>query len=176
VLDVADRLAPKQLETVRSVLDEIGATTQPRILLLNKVDRYRTFERDQREACKSPEEWLRDEPDALFVSAKTGEGLEELERRALAHLLGEVRECEVSVPLNAGKVVDFIEKRLHVIERSYDVDRVTFKARLGRRQAEQLASAPGLLLDGMRAGEAIASLFAPPVVVAPRRIPPHERT
>ncbi|HWB20753.1 MAG TPA: GTPase HflX, partial [Phycisphaerales bacterium] len=39
VVDVSDANAEQQLQTVRNTLDEIGATKQPRILVLNKVDR-----------------------------------------------------------------------------------------------------------------------------------------
>ncbi|MFO0828544.1 MAG: GTPase HflX [Phycisphaerales bacterium] len=174
VVDVADRLAAQQLATVRSVLDEIGANEQPRILLLNKIDRWDALGRDERESRKTPEEWLRDEPDAICVSAVTGAGLDELERRVLAHLVGEVRECELSLPMSSGKAIDFVEKRLDVRGREYDGDRVNYRVRLGRRQAEQLAAAPGLLIDGARSSDAIARLFTAPRAPAARRVPPHE--
>ncbi len=175
VLDVADRSAPKQLAVVRQVLDEIGANSQPRLLLLNKIDRYRDLRQDEQRDRRTPEEWLADEKDAILLSAKTGEGFDELRARTLAIMQGEIRECEVSLPMGAGKAIDFVERRLEVLEREYDGDRIRLRVRLGRRQAEQLATAPGLQIDGASPGVAIERIFKPVVVAPPRRVPPHER-
>ncbi len=175
VVDVADRSAPKQLATVRKVLEEIVANDQPRIVLLNKIDRWREMTRDQHAERRTPEEWLREEPESIAVSALTGEGLEDLRRRVLGIMLGELKACEISLPLASGKAVDFVERRLAVGERTYEGDRVRFAVRLGRRQAEQLAGAPGLLIDGGPPGPAIQRLFPPLAAPTARRIPPHER-
>ncbi len=175
VLDVADPQAPKQLAVVRQVLDEIGATGQPRILLLNKADKLRALPHEDRESMRSIEEWLSLEEGAMVVSAATGEGLEDLRQRVLAIMLGELRVCEIRLPIGQGKAIDFIEKRLDVLERSYDEDTVVFRARLGRRQAEQIAAAPGLRIDGLLPNAAIRELFEPKAERPARRVPPHER-
>lgn len=175
VLDVADRRAPSQLAVVRTVLEEIGATDQPRILLLNKIDRFRALAPDEARERRLPEEWLAAEPDALLVSARTGEGLDELRRRALALMQGEVRSCELSLPFAESRAIDFIEKRLAVLERHYDADRVRYRVRIGRRHAEQLAAVGALRIDGEPAATAIPRLFSPPAATSARRVPPHER-
>ncbi|MBL9148770.1 MAG: GTPase HflX [Phycisphaerae bacterium] len=175
VLDVADRQAPQQLATVRTVLDEIGANTQPRILLLNKLDRFREMSRDEQEGRRSPEEWLRDEPDAIAVSALTGEGLDTLRQRVLGLMIGELRECTLSVPVAQGRAIDIIERKLVILDRGWDGDRATYRVRIGRRQAEALAGAPGLLIDGGNPGAAIAALFKVEASRPERRVPPHER-
>jgi GTP-binding protein HflX len=175
VLDVADKQGPKQLATVRSVLDEIGANTQPRILLLNKIDKARGLSREEARDRRSPEEWLREEPDALLVSAATGEGLDALRARVLGLMQGELRTCELRLPIASGRAIDFIERRLEILDRTYDGDEVVFTAKLGRRQADQLASAPGLRIDGRSPSAAIAALFDPKAEPTARRVPPHER-
>ena len=76
VLDASDRLAPAQLETVCGVLDEIGANTQPRILLLNKIDRIDALPADERASLRTVDEWREREPDALAISALDGAGFE----------------------------------------------------------------------------------------------------
>ena len=81
VLHVVDASVPDamdQVTAVRGVLSEIGARDHPELLVLNKVDaapegRLATL----RAAC----------PDAVPVSALTGEGIEEL-RQATAERLG----------------------------------------------------------------------------------------
>ncbi|MGY1820729.1 GTPase HflX [Geodermatophilus sp. SYSU D00079] len=81
VLHVVDASAPDamaQVTTVRGVLYEIGARDKPELLALNKVD-------------IAPPEWLAAlrtaYPEALPVSALTGEGTEDL-RRAVEERLG----------------------------------------------------------------------------------------
>jgi GTP-binding protein HflX len=70
VLDVDDHKASMQLETVHRTLDEIGAATQVRVLALNKID-----------CLAEPTEllvWLNRFPEAVPISAVTGEGLDAL--------------------------------------------------------------------------------------------------
>jgi GTP-binding protein HflX len=81
VLHVVDASAPDamaQVTTVRGVLYEIGARDHTELLALNKID-------------VAPPEWvaaLRNVyPEAVPVSALTGEGVEDL-RAAIAHTLG----------------------------------------------------------------------------------------
>ncbi|MGY1659751.1 GTPase HflX [Geodermatophilus sp. SYSU D00705] len=81
VLHVVDASAPDamaQVTTVRGVLYEIGARDKPELLALNKVD-------------VAPPEWVAAlqvaHPDAVPVSALTGEGTEDL-RRAVEERLG----------------------------------------------------------------------------------------
>jgi len=175
VLDVADRQAPRQLATVRQVLDDIGANTQPRLLLLNKVDHFHGLRQDEQRDRRGPDEWLAEEPDALLISAKTGEGLDELRQRVLGFMQGEIKECDLDLPIGSSKAIDFIERRLDVMERTYSGEQIRYRVKLGRRQAEQLAAAPGLRIDGLTPGAAIGQLFQPKEEVASRRVPPHER-
>ena len=83
VLHVVDASAPDamdQVTTVRGVLYEIGARDRPELLALNKVD-------------VAPPGWVAAlraaYPDAVPVSALTGEGVDEL-RHAIAQRLGQV--------------------------------------------------------------------------------------
>lgn len=69
VIDSLDRYYEKKLNIVERVLEEIDSTYQPRILVFNKV-----------EIC--PKDWLEiikiKYPDSVFVSAKTGYGIDNL--------------------------------------------------------------------------------------------------
>ena len=58
MLDVSDPNAARQFETVTEVLDDIGATTQPRLLVLNKVDRLRESVHEGRTPSGVLEAWL----------------------------------------------------------------------------------------------------------------------
>jgi len=168
VVDISDPEADRQLDTVRSVLDEIGATTQPRLLVLNKADRLEALERDssaatgtvgaarapdamgrpplrlaearaaQRRLAGQLEAWMEREPDAIRVSALTGHGLDLLTQRALEIMRGELAEHEIEIATNESRSIDFIERRTEVLERTYQDGVVTLRVKIGRRQLEQL--------------------------------------
>jgi GTP-binding protein HflX len=138
VLDASDREAPQQLETVREVLDEVGANTQPRILLLNKMDRIDTLPFDERQSLRTAEEWREREPDAIAISALTGDGFEALRTRILALVTGGVRRRCIRVPITSARLIDTIEKRCTVLERTYGDAEVELIAEMGDKQIEAL--------------------------------------
>ena len=175
VLDVSDPAAAFQFATVSKVLDEIGATGQPRLLVLNKVDRLRESVSEGRTPSGILEAWLESNPDAIVISAREGDGTPELAEAVLQHLRGEAREVVLAASLADARLVDVVEKRTEVLDRDYDTPgKVLIRTRIGRRQVEMLlAGGAEFLIDGLSAPEALRKLWpesSPPV---PPRIPPH---
>ncbi|MHC5023053.1 MAG: GTPase HflX [Planctomycetota bacterium] len=169
VLDVADREAPMQLETVERTLDEVGASGQPRLLVLNKVDRV-----------EDPDEllvWLNRRPEAMPISAASGQGLDELREVVLGHLIGPVRAVCITLPLREARAIDFLENRAEVLDRHYHNQSVDLSVRIGRRQVEQLlARGTAMTIDGQSPLEALRAAWPDetPVAAAPLS-PPHVR-
>jgi len=168
ILDISDPHAGMQLQTVNATLTEIGATQQPRLLALNKIDQLP----DQRELAV----WLNRHPEAFPISAVSGEGLEELRAAAMAHFLGGLKEVQIALPMGDTRRIMFLEKRAQVLDRQYRDTTAVFTVRIGRRQIDQLLAlgAAQLTIDGMKPHEALAKHWengkAAPLV----RIPPHE--
>lgn len=82
VLDASDENAEFQYETVCDVLDEIGASENPRLILLNKVDKG-----DEKGTLTT----LRHKfPDAICVSAKDETGFLELKDKIYELVYGEI--------------------------------------------------------------------------------------
>lgn len=148
VLDASDREAPMQLETVREVLEDVGANTQPRILVLNKTDIIPQLPFDERAALRSLDEWQEREPGAIAISALDGTGFEELRARVLELVAGGTRRRTLRIPLSSGRLIDVIEKRCTVISRRYgdedndavstDASAVELVVEIGDKQIEQL--------------------------------------
>src|SRR5437762_10401401 len=88
----ADRARVMQ-SAVERTLEEIGAGDRPRLLVLNKADLLEAGER---------EELRLRHPDAVLVSAQTGEGLAELGRRIERELAHTLRRVELLVPYAEG--------------------------------------------------------------------------
>jgi GTP-binding protein HflX len=168
VLDAGDASAPMQLRTVLATLDDIGARAQPRVLVLNKVDRLA--------GADDLLVWLNRHPDAVPISARDGTGLAHLAERVRGHLLGPVRDVEVAVDMRDGRTIDFLEKRAEVSSRTYEDGRVRLHARVGRRQVEQiLARGARVEIDGMDGRQALDRLWPAPSPPPPVRVPPHLR-
>ena len=87
VLDAADPNAEAQYETVCNVLEDIGAVKNPRLILLNKIDKA------EDEAVAANYTALRHKfPDAISVSAKEEKGFVELKDKITELLYGEIHE------------------------------------------------------------------------------------
>ena len=99
ILHVVDAAAPEErrladMRAVDEVLEEIGAGEKPRLLVLNKAD---LLGEDARH-----EVGLR-HPDAVLVSALTGEGLDELRERIEDGLRGDAGRGRAAGPLLRGR-------------------------------------------------------------------------
>lgn len=98
LLHVVDASAPEEdleemMRAVDSVLSEIGAGDQPRMLILNKAD---ALDDEQR-----VDVGLR-HPEGMLVSALTGEGLEELGERIEQEFERRLRDVELLLPYSEG--------------------------------------------------------------------------
>jgi GTPase len=119
----------EMLRAVEDVLEEIGTGDQPRILVLNKAD---ALGEDRRR------EVSRRHPEAVLVSALTGEGLDELGDRIQQEFERTLTDIELLVPYSEGKRLaelhDIAGERL---EREDTADGVLVRARLPRTIAER---------------------------------------
>ncbi len=171
VLDVSDPQAEMHLKTVQETLDSIGANDQPRILLLNKIDRIAS---DAELAV-----WFNRHPEALAISAVTGEGIDDLRRSVLDRFLGEVRTVRVALPMNDTRTIMFLEQRAQVLDREYHGSTAEFTVAIGRRQIDQLLTNRGvgaqMTIDGLPVHEALKRIWSNGNPPAPPRIPPHHQ-
>ena len=81
------------LRAVHDVLEEIGAGENPRLLVGNKAD---LLDAEQRR------EFLLGHPDAVLVSAQTGEGLDALGERVEETFRATLRSVELLLPYREG--------------------------------------------------------------------------
>jgi GTPase len=136
VVHVADASAPEerleeQLAAVDAVLDEIGAAALPAQLVLNKVDAVDALRRKRLENRF---------PDALQVSARTGEGLDELRTRIADHFAHRFELVELLVPYSEGsKLAELYALGPPIESRTDREDGVLIRARLPERDVRRFA-------------------------------------
>jgi len=146
VVDVSHRNMDEHIRVVEQTLQEIGAGDKPTILVLNKAD-------------KLPSDWdkqalLRRYPNAVLVSALTGEGVDDLKRRIQEEFERmRVVNVHARLALWAQNLIAFVYRNGVVLNITYDTDWVTLDAEMERPFAERLQKQA----DEMMAGEVILS-------------------
>jgi GTP-binding protein HflX len=126
ILHVADASADEgelgeMLSAVEDTLTEIGAAERPRLLALNKVDLLDEAGRHE----------LRfRHPQAVQVSAETGEGLDELREALEGRFLASLQPMELLVPYEEGGSLSELHELAGELEREETADGVLVRARV----------------------------------------------
>jgi GTP-binding protein HflX len=142
ILHVVDAAAPddrldEQVAAVDEVLREIGADELPIELVLNKADRVGSFRRRRLQNRF---------PDALQVSALTGDGIDALRERIARRFADRFEAVRLFLPYDeGGKLAELYALGAPIDEREDHPDGVLVRARLPRREARRFA--PYLVAD-----------------------------
>lgn len=105
VADASSDGLDDQMAAVKEVLEEIGAAAIPTLVVFNKVD---IAPADDLEALK------RRKPDALFVSAVTGEGIDALLLRIEREAASGDRALTVLIPYASGELVQVAHEQASI--------------------------------------------------------------
>lgn len=143
VVDGADEYPLGQISAVRQVLAEIvsessggsdtgasGAALPPELVVVNKVDAMTSTQITALRGAL---------PDAVFISARTGEGLPELFDRIRAELGGNDIELFVSVPFSRGDLVSRIHAEGEVLATDHDATGTRMRVRVPVALAGELS-------------------------------------
>jgi GTP-binding protein HflX len=103
VVDISHKNAPEQAQVVGQVLSELGATEQPIVTALNKIDLLE----DAAVARSS----ARDFPNAVAISAQQKVGLEELLDVVATALSESWVHVQVRIPYSEGDLVSLLHER-----------------------------------------------------------------
>lgn len=133
ILHVVDGSHPDpaaQLKTVRDVIGDVGARDTRELVVFNKAD---LLTDDERLLLRGLE------PKALFVSSRTGEGIDELRAAIEAALpLPEV-EVRAVVPYDRGDLVSAAHATGHIVSQSHEPEGTALHAYVSPRLAAELA-------------------------------------
>ncbi len=118
ILHVVDFAAPgaeAQAEAVTRILAEIGAGAIPRLTVYNKID-----------ALPEPESWLvrnaGPDGEAVYLSARTGAGVDDLRRRLRALLFRGLKIFYLRLPRDRADLIESIGRWALVLKKQEDGD------------------------------------------------------
>lgn len=137
VVDGADAFPGKQISAVRSVLNEVfdeekidQAHRPPELLVINKIDAV--------DATRMTA--LRGEyRDAVFISARSGEGIDELFARLTEFIQQGDVELTLEVPFARGEVISRLHQHAHVLDTEHTSDGTRVRVRLPAPLAAEFA-------------------------------------
>ncbi len=135
LLHVADASNPaviEQINSVYSVLEELGIREKDTILVLNQID-----------AIEDPGtlELLKQRyPMAMFVSARTGEGLTRLATAVSDALSHHFLDVDVETDVANGRLLAYLAKNGEILSRTYADQRVSVHCRIPRKYLGQIAA------------------------------------
>jgi len=127
VVDLSHPNMDEQVGAVEEVLEELEAGDKTVITALNKVDR---IDQSDPEEMARIEDALHAYPNAVAVSAETGEGLDDLRKMIDEVLYAQMAPVEVLIPYSHGELVSFfhqygfVESEDHTAEGTHLIGRM----------------------------------------------------
>jgi GTPase len=112
------------------VLAEVGAEKVPELLVINKIDIA-----DEETLLGLKRRW----PQAMFVSARTGAGLDELRAAVEARLPRPEVELDVVLPYHRGDLVARVHERGQVLRAEHTGEGTALRVRVSEMLAAELA-------------------------------------
>ena len=131
VVDASSSLLDEQMETVKEVLNSIGARGKETVIVANKIDLLAPAElRGLKNRF----------PHAVFISAKNHLRLDALLERVKKSLESSYQTAEVTFAASLGKEIASVYERVEVLEQDYQSDGVHLKIRGDRSVVEQIVA------------------------------------
>ena len=124
VVDISSPDLHQHIATTRSVLEEIGARNKSELLIFNKCD---LASADQIKFMRSQY------PQALYISAKAGEGLKLLSTALEGELQKSLQKVKITLPHSRGDIVAMAHREGQVISADYLEEEVVLQAYLPDR-------------------------------------------
>ena len=125
VVDASSGELDEHIQVTYGVLRELGAGNKKQILVLNKADK---LDENAREELRMKY------PDALLVSAKSGEGIENLSKILAGTLSADYPIVRLNLPLNRWDLRAKLHRESIVLSEKYDDEGLVIEARLSSQE------------------------------------------
>jgi GTP-binding protein HflX len=124
VVDASNPLAEEHIESVNSVLQELGCGDKPTLLVFNKIDAV--TDRSYLDVL------LKKHRHGVAISAGTGVGLADLRQEVISALKGDFADAEVRTHAGNGRVIAYLSAHAEIQRQEYHDDQVVIHCLLPR--------------------------------------------
>ncbi len=139
VCDASSENAMDQIDAVNEVLDDLGCSEKPVCLVLNKLDAMQ--ERSSLPLLRQKEE------SSVSVSAKTGEGIDQLERIVQDFMDQFQVELTVETGVGNGKLFSLLYENGAVVGRKYENGKAYFRVKVPPNYTGVIESMGGIIRE-----------------------------
>ena len=130
VVDISHPEYRRQMKTAEDLLNELGAVENADILLVfNKTDRINAEQREEARLA-----W----PEAVFVSCKKEEGLDDLRKAIIARYEKRLRPVNVVLGYDKAPLLSQIRKNALIVSEQYDEDAIRLDLRVRPERRDRL--------------------------------------
>ena len=129
VVDANHPACEEQMATVTEVLSELGVAESPTMLVFNKSD---LVEHETRGYLENQY------PEAVWISAQTGQGLEDLQWAIYNHLEGDRITLNVQIPQHEGKLLSELYRIGEILHTDYQGNDILLEIKLSQQNAQRL--------------------------------------
>ena len=130
IVDASHPDPASQIATVRDVIGEVGARDIPELIVFNKID---LVDEGQRMSLRGLE------PNSIAVSARTGEGIAELEAKIASMLPEPNVSVRLVIPYGRGDLVSRMHLNSRITKLEYEEDGTHVEAMVSPEFAAELA-------------------------------------
>ncbi|MEY4492540.1 MAG: hypothetical protein RL085_951, partial [Actinomycetota bacterium] len=130
IVDASHPDPASQIATVRDVIGEVGARDIPELIVFNKID---LVDEGQRMALRGLE------PNSIAVSARTAEGIAELEAKIASMLPEPNVSVRLVIPYGRGDLVSRMHLNSRITKLEYEEDGTHVEAMVSPEFAAELA-------------------------------------
>ncbi len=124
VADASDPFAPDHIRVVDEILNDLGASGKPSIVVWNKWDKVA-------EDFRTP--FFRDAREEMNVSALTGMGLDELKAAIKQRLETKTEDVKLSIPFSEGWVLPYLYENGSVKVVAYSENNAMVEVEIDRK-------------------------------------------
>jgi len=142
VADASNPAALDQIVAVYDVLRELGISEKDTLLALNKLDRL--GDPLQIEALRTRY------PNAVAISAQSGEGLSALANRVSAALSRDFLDLEIQMDAGNGRMLAYLAKNGEVLSRTFVENRVVVHCKISPQHVGRLRGTPDVQMKPYR--------------------------
>lgn len=139
VIDAAGHDAVSQIEAVEEVLAGLGCQDIPTIKVLNKIDLV---------GDESAIHHLRlSQPEAVEISAMTGQGLDRLMQRVVEQMRNRYVTLTIDADSGNGRLFSYISKQGHILDQTFTDARTRLRVRLPTAEVQRVIDLGGEVVE-----------------------------